>query len=202
MLQTIVSIRRSSGLWGELSPESVEQYRKELENRKKELSDFSFLYRQILFGGEELTKAVQSQIEEEIKYCLFYEEFRQRQNEPTFGEWIFTKQDDIKLQYEWQKIPGEQWTKRNGRVKATIQFDRTGMMVKLSLSYANDSDNLKFYEKPYSHKPEEAHLKSEASIEARVQQFKEQADAFLNDHLYPVYSQSEVNLLYQLLHIR
>jgi hypothetical protein len=202
MIQTEIAIRRGIGLWGGVSPETVKRYREELEALKKQLSDFSFLYERTLFGGE-LRKALIDEIDEELKYCLFYDEFNHR-SEPNFGQWVFRKQEDINAdKQDWQKVPGDQWTKTNGRVKAIIQFDRRGLMVKISLSYENDSTNLKFYERHYHYKEgiQEAHLKSEASIEARVQQFKDEADAYLNEHLYPLYSQHEAELLKQLLHL-
>lgn len=202
-LQTEISIRWGSGLWGGVSPESVKRYLGELEELKKQLTDFSFLYERTLFGGE-LRKALCTSIDEEIEYCLFYEEFGKRQNEPDFGKWVLRKQEEINAHSEyWRQAPGDQWTKTNGRVKAIIQFDRGGLMAKITLDYQNDSSHLKFFEHGYNTTipTATAHLKSEASIEARVEQFKSEADAFLNTHLYPLYSQNEADLLKGLLHL-
>lgn len=202
MITTKIEISRSSGLWGGVSPETIKRYREELEALKKQLHDFSFLYEHNLFGAGELIKALATSIDEEVEYCLFYDEFRQRQNEPNFGQWVFRKQEDIDLDTpNWQKVTGDQWTKANGRVKAIIQFDRTGLMVKITLEYRNDSPHLKFIEESrYSAaKYPTVHLKSEASIQAKVQEFKNEAEAFLNEHLYPLYSQYEFELLKQLL---
>jgi hypothetical protein len=203
MIDTQISIRRGSGLWGGVSPESVKRYQEELEELKKKLSDFDFLYERNLFGGG-LKKALAAEIEQEVKYCLFYEEFGKRQNEPDFGKWVFKTKEEVNAAREyWRAVSGDQWTKTNGRVKAIIQFDKSGIMVKIILSYENDSTNLKFYEKPYNDKDGLAvvHLKSEASIQTKLQYFQSEADAFLADHLYPLYSQNEAQLLRQLLHI-
>lgn len=200
MLSTAISIRRSSGLWGGVLPETVERYRKELEELKKRLEDASLLYEHNLFGSEPLMTEVQAVIAKEIKYCLFYEEYRSRRtSEPNFGEWVFTKQEDIKPKHDWLKVPSEQWTKTNGRVKAIIQFDRSGIMVKLTLEYQNDSDSLTFFIKGYQHVLPSVHVKSAASIEAKVQEFKSQADAFLEEHMYPLYDTTDFDLLKQLL---
>ena len=189
MIQTTIAIRRSSGLWGGVSSETVKRYREELEELKERLDAFSFIYEHNLFGGEVL-KALRDEIEGEIKYCLFYEEFKLRLSEPTFSEWVFT-----------MKPKGEQWTKTNGRIKAIIELDRTGIMVKVTLRYENDSRNLIFYEENRYTKSPYWHLKSDASIMAKVQELRKEANAFLNEHLNPLYSQYEAKLLRELLHL-
>lgn len=205
MINTVITIRRGSGLWGGVSPETVKRYREELEELKKKISDFSFLYERNLFGSSDLKRALDTEIDQEIKYCLFYDEYLKRQTEPNFNEWVLRKQEEINLNKEnWQKVPGDQWTKTNGRIKAIIQFDKTGIMTKIALDFKNDSDSLKFYEGESSYRKSVvpiAHLKSEASIEARVQDFKNEADTFLNEHLNPLYSQYEAELLKQLIHL-
>lgn len=204
MITTGIAIRRGSGLWGGISPEAVKRYREELEKLKKELQDFNFIYGHNLLGSEELMKSLQREIDQEIKYCLFYDEYRNREaSDSNLGKWVFTKQEDIKPKYDWQEVPGEQWTKANGRIMAIIQFDRTGIMVKITLGYKNDSECLKFYEASYgSVKLPTAHVKSEDSLNAKVQEFQNKADAFLVDNLNPRYSQYEVDLLKQLLHLK
>jgi len=211
MITTEITIRRGSGLWGGVSPDTVKRYREELEKLKKELNDFDFIYGHNLLGSEELMKSLKGEIDEEIKYCLFYDEYRNREaSDSNLGKWVFMKQEDIKPEYDWLKVPGEQWTKTNGRIKAIIQFDRTSIMVKITLEYKNDSEHLKFYEASYrsikhgewTRKPPTAHLKSEDSINAKVQELKNEADTFLEDNLNPLYSQYEIDLLKQLLHLK
>ena len=202
MIDIEISIRRGSGLWGGVSPETVQRHQKELEELKEKLKSFSFLHHHNLFGSKELMEKVSGVIEQEIKYCLFYDEHRNRQaNEPNLGEWVFTKQEDIKPKYSFIPISGEQWTKTNGRVKAIIQFDRTGLMVKITLQYENDSPNLSFCEQSRYNKPKPFHLKSEDSINTKIQELKNEADAFLKEHQYPLYSTYEIDLLKQLLFI-
>lgn len=202
MITTEITIRRSSGLWGGTSPETVKRYREELEKLKKELDGFGFIYEHNLLGSEELMKSLKGEIDQEIEYCLFYDEYRNREaSDSNLGKWVFMKQEDIKPEYDWLKVPGEQWTKTNGRIKAIVQLDRTGIMVKITLEYKNDSEHLKFYERPYALKLPTAHVKSEDSINAKVQELKNEADTFLEDNLNPLYSQYEIDLLKQLLHL-
>jgi len=204
MITTEITIRRSSGLWGGISPDTVQRYQQELEKLKKELQDFGFIYEHSLLGSEELMKSLRAEIDQEIKYCLFYDEYRNRRaSDSNLGEWVFTKQEDIPPEYHWKEVPGEQWTKANGRIKAIIQLDRTGIMVKITLEYKNDSECLKFYEDSYYRtKPLSAHVKNEDSLNAKVQEFQNKADAFLADNLNPLYSQYEADLLEQLLHLK
>lgn len=199
MISPEITIRRSSGLWGGVSPQTVETYRIELEDIKKQLGDFSFQYEHTLLGSKDMMAGIQAAITEEISYCLFYYEYQEKKSEIDFEEWVFTKQEDIKAKDTWNPPPGEQWTKTNGRVKAIIQFDRTGKMVKLTLHYENDSSNLRFVDPSRYNNPKVFHVKSEASIKNKIQELKEEADAFFNDHLYPLYSQYDIDLLKQLL---
>jgi len=143
-------------------------------------------------------RSLLAEIDQELEYCLFYDEYQNRKaSTPNLGEWVFTKQEDIEPEYSWREVPGEQWTKTNGRIKATIQLDRTSLMVKITLEYKNDSNHLKFYEAPYREKPSVTHLKSENSISDKIQELKNEADAFLMANLSPHYSQYD--LLNQLL---
>ena len=144
MLTTQIVIRRGSVLWGGVSPDAVQRYRQELEELKKELDSFSFVYDLNLLGSKTLMEGLQAVITEEITYCQFYDEYRIREaSDSSLGQWVFTKQEDTEPLYHWQEVPGDQWTKTNGRVKAIIQLDRTGTMVKITLEYKNDSEYLK-----------------------------------------------------------
>ena len=127
----------------------------------------------------------------EISYCNFYRECTERQKEPNFNQWTFLKKEEIKPLYGWQKPQGEQWTKTNGRVRATIQYDRSGIMVKLTLSYKNDSPTLEFIENV---KDVVAHASKESSINAKVVDLKKTAEAFMGVHLLPRYERIMLEL--------
>lgn len=198
MINTEINIRRSGGLWGGVSPENVKRYQEELETLKKEIHDFR--YERYLFVSPDLRGQLDSTIEQELDYCAFYDEYQRRlRDEPGFGEWVFRKQEDIPKLYGWKDPPGEQWTKTNGRVKAIIQFDRTGKMVRITLKYENDSTAIHFYAKPYKFHVPMFHVKSEKSIDEAVQEFKRDADTFLAQRLLPPGATSDLDYLKQLL---
>ncbi len=193
MILVEFNIRRYSGLWGGVTPETVKRYREELEQMNSEIREFRHV--RALFVSDELTRELREAIDEEIKYCLFYDEHRNRQSEPNFDQWVFRKQEDIPDLFGWEKAPGEQWTKTNGRIKAIIQFDRTSKMVKITLDYENDSQHIGFYEVPYKRQVPIFRLKSEESIKAAVEEFKQDADCFLEKRLLPGGSYSDFDVL-------
>jgi hypothetical protein len=199
MVSVKLEIRRSNDLWGGVTPETVKRYLGELEAEKEKLREI-LLDMWILNKG--MMDALNIAIDKEISLCHFYEEFLKRSTEPNFNTWVFTKQADALTASDlaWNENPGDKWTKTNGRVKATIQFDNTGLMTKLTLSYENNSQCLSFYETGRGHE-QTAHLKSETSIQAKVNEMKLIADTFLADHLYPLYTRNDEKVLSQLLFI-
>lgn len=200
MITPELNIRRYSELWGGVTPETVKRYREELEQMQKDIQDYT--HERILFVSPKLVSSLSSAIGEEIKYCLFYDEYLERLSDSKLGQWVFRKQEDIPDLYGWKKAPGEQWVKTNGRIKAVIQFDRTGIMVKITLEYDNDSKNLKFYERSYRQHVPTFRLKNENSIEEAVRELKRDADRFLEDRLFPLGSNTDFNTLKELLHIK
>ena len=200
MITVELNIRRYSGLWGGVTSETVKRYKEELEQMQKDIQDYT--HERILFVSPEITNGLKSAISQEIKYCLFYDEYLQRQSETKLGQWAFRKQEDIPDLSGWKKAPGEQWVKTNGRIRAVIQFDRTSVMVKISLEYENDSASLNFYERAYHHQVPTVRLRNENSIKEAVRQFKRDADRFLEDLMFPAGASTEFNTLQELLHIR
>jgi hypothetical protein len=195
VLNTEISIKRSNSFWQAFGDQSVESYLKELTAMKARLKDIGWDYQRSLFGSEDLLKKLEASIDEEISYCNFYKEFTTRQLERNFDKWIFTRKEDIKSLYaEWRKPQGEQWTRTNGRIKATIQFDRSGAMVKITLECENDCQALKFLTEHKGFKP--VHVKSEASINEKVRELTAAANRFMEEHQMPAYCSEKAEFEY------
>ena len=196
MIDVEVRVKREPFFWQEVSPKMVEAYLKELNEAKETLRNFGFAYEHSLFGSGKLLDSLNRNIEREISYCEFYKEYNHRhETEPNFNQWILTKVEDIKTAGEWDKPQGEQWTKTNGRVKAIIQFDRSGLRVKITLKFKEDCNALKFLpDYNWQKQIPTAHLQNEKSIETKVKEFKAMADDFLSQKLLPRYEPAETNL--------
>jgi hypothetical protein len=206
MITTEVTIKRSSSMWGDSFPDKVYKYLTELMQTKAELEKRYMLgiYGDIMdtIRNDALSKAVINAIDGEINLCKFYIEHLDRQKkDKSLNKWVLIKQEDVKPLHDWIPVAGEQWIKTNGRIKACIQFDRTGKMLKLSLSYQNDSKFLTFLPSRQEKDNPIAHVKSETSIETKINEFKRQADTFLNNHQFPPYSNNEYETFRQLLHL-
>ena len=134
-------------------------------------------------------------VDNELKHCSFYFEYQKRcESEPTLSQWIFKDKEDIKPRWEWVVVPGEQWVKTNGKIRAIIQFDRSGKRVKISLIFENDSSTLSFVDRYEGDKFKPVHLKNETSIANKVAEFKVEADAYLSDHEYPLYCAEKTSI--------
>ena len=203
MIDFALTVRRM--FWHGVSmAESVQTYLDDLTKFKDELNTMRFTYTHNLFGSDKLLKEIQELISREIKLCSFYSEYQERcASEPNFNQWIFKKKEDINPRYGWQEAQGDQWVKTNGKLKATIQFDRSGKRVKISLSFDNDSSALSFMDRYGENKIKPVHLKNETSIANKVAEFKIKADAYLSDHKYPGYcaEKNSINTLNKLLWI-
>ena len=201
MIDLMINVRRR--FWYGVSTEEVQDYLDGLTKFKDELESMHFNYRHNLFGSDKLIKEIQELVDKEIKVCSFYFEYQKRyESEPNFNQWIFKEKEDIKPRWDWENVPGEQWTKTNGKSKAIIQFDRSGIRVKISLSFENDSSALNFM--PQENKIRPVHLKNETSIANKVAEFKMTADAYLSDHEYPLYcaEKTSIDTLNKLLWIK
>jgi len=196
MIDVEIRVKREPSFWQEVSPKMVEAYLKELIEEKEALNKFGFAYEHTLFGSKNLLDKLNQSINSEISYCEFYKEYnRRRETEPNFSQWILTRKEDIKVVQTWDPPQGEQWTKSNGRVKAIIQFDRSGLTVKITLKFEEDCEALKFLpDYNWQKQIPTAHLKNEESIEAKVKEFKAKADEFLSQHLFPRYEPAQTNL--------
>ncbi len=193
MIDLMLNVRRR--FWHGVSTESVQNYLEELTKFKDELDTMNFTYRHSLFGSDKLIEDIQELVDKEIKFCSFYDEYQKRsESEHSFNQWIFNNKEDIKPRRAWDEVHGEQWIKTNGKIKAIIQFDRTGKRVKISLNFENDSSTLSFMDRYVKHKFKPVHLKNETSIANKVAEFKMKADAYLSDHEYPQYCAEKTSI--------
>ena len=189
MIDLMLNVRRS--FWHGITTESVQTYLEELTKFKDELNTMHFTYLHGLFGSSVLLKKIQELINRELNLCAFYEEYQKRcESEPQFNQWSFKEKEDIEPRYNWEVL-GEQWVKTNGKIKAIIQFDRSGKRVKISLSFENDSATLNFMDQ-YKIRP--VHLKNETSIANKVAEFKMEADAYISEHEYPLYCAEKTSI--------
>ncbi len=193
MLDLRINIRRR--FWHGISTEEVQNYLEELTKFQEKLDTMDFMYRHNLFGSDKLIKEIQELVDKELKLCSFYQEYQKRyEAEPNFNQWILKEKEDIPPRGGWREAHGEQWVKTNGKLKAIIQFDRSGKRVKISLSFENDSIALSFMGRYEETKIKPVHLKNEASIAKKVAEFKMKADAYLSDHEYPQYCAEKTSI--------
>ena len=193
MIDLMLNVRRR--FWDGVSTETIQNYLENLTKFKDALNTIRFTYSHNLFGSDKLLKEIQELVDKELKFCSFYFEYQKRcESEPNFNQWIFKNEEDIKPQWGWKEAQGEQWVKTNGKIKAIIQFDRSGIRVKMSLSFENDSSSLNFMGRYVENKIRPVHLKNETSIANKVVEFKMKADACLSDHEYPEYCAEKTSI--------
>lgn len=195
MIETVLMIRRR--FWSGFTASAVDEYLKELKDFQETLKKFGWEYESVLFGSNKLLKSIENIITDEIKYCEFYIEHQKRKEDVNFQKWIFTKNDNIKPLFEWNKPVGDEWTRSNGRIKATIKIDRSGIMKKLTLFYMNDNQYLNFTENRSSSDPViKSHLRNEDSINKRIIEMKAVAETYQREHLFPLYTLEYSNFTY------
>ncbi len=179
MIDFNLSIRR---VWLD-SSDGYSAYEKELQEKLQAMKET--LKIRVHLVNEELIKKMQAALEDEIKYCQFHREYLDRvANEFGFDGWVFAENVESR---HWQEPVGDEWSRTNGRVKATIRItppEKERKMTRIKLSYENDSHILSFidrYADPY--KPH--HLKNAEAIKQRIEELKADAGKYLDLHLYP-----------------
>jgi len=196
MIETGLMIRRSNKFWSGFTASAVDEYLNELKTFQETLKKFGWEYESILFGSNKLLKSIENIITDEIKYCEFYVEHQKIKKDVNFQKWVFTKKEDVKSLYAWMTPVGDQWTRSNGRIKATIKIDRSGIMTKLTLFYMNDNQYLNFTEKNSFGDPViKAHLRNEFSINKRIIGMKAFAETYQREHLFPLYTLEHSNFM-------
>lgn len=205
MIEIERSIRRANLLW-RVDNEKVGNYLKMLSRTKKQLTgDSSYEIRRILKIDDDLLSEIIREIDREIELCKFYFEYQKRQRGEDFNKWVYlTREQRKKREKDWQ-IKGDCWTKTNGRIRATITIDKSGVMAKIEVSYQNDAENLKFYDDYYDRtKPRYRHRKTEKGINEQIEKYKQEAREIFEELQYPLYCREKkaMDTLKQLLHIR
>jgi len=169
--------------WFDPTDEDYSLYEESLKEKLKALED-AWLIRPALIN-EALLKEMRTALETEIKYCQFHKEYLDRvKNEPNFNEWVFT--ENVESGY-WEKTVGDEWMRTNGRVKAIIRVIPPvieGKMTRIELKYENDSITLTFIDR-YMKDNKPHNLKNAESIKKRIEELKQEANSYLEMHLYP-----------------
>ena len=200
-----IYIRRETMFWDDFSSSYVQEYAIKLQEAREELNKIRWVYESKLWGNRSLIDKMINEIDTELKYCQFYEEYAEREKtDPMLNTWVFIKKEDVKPVREWMKPQGDRWIKTNGRIKATIEIDRSGVMTKLTLRYENDSASIEFMDRYRSNKSENiAHLRNEESIKQRISDFKEQVNQEIKQRMFPIYYTEKRNydVFKKLLHI-
>jgi hypothetical protein len=166
--------------------ESVKDYLKFLEQVSSILSKDAWEVDKYLPHSSDYEKQVKEAIQQEITYCKFYLNLQERKEKEKLDEWVLIKREDVETYWGQDIADGEQWIRSNGRIKATIKFDRTKTMVGIEVRFDNDNQFLKFisYDNRLSLK---SHLKNQNSIKQRLEEYKEYAEKVLGEHLFPEY---------------
>ena len=185
--------------------EGVQKYLDELnqtkERMRKEWHRATYFYS----IDRDVVRRMGELLDKEIEYCTFYLETQERKKEPNFNQWTFIKREDVEFNsYDKKIADGEQWVKTNGKVKATIAFDRTKKTVGIEVRFANDSHKLDFTD--YHENAEickKSHVKSPESIQKRVEEYKKYADKVIMEHQFPSWTpeKTRFDLLKKLLNV-
>ena len=182
------------------------QYEKAVKEALEELETFRRCYTAKEITSDELYKKMLDALKQELKHCQFHREIlSRRKDEPNFNQWIFTRKEDIKSLYGWRPPEGDEWTRTNGRIKATIRIIKKEKSTSVQASYRNDSKELTFIDQYNEGNSKPKSLKNEDSINQYVKELKEEADNRLSnvECMYPRWNAEKQNLegLNKLLHI-
>lgn len=200
MIDIMNIVRRE--IWKGVNPEGVGAYVKELEETKRELEKLPYSADR-MFGIDKRKKEIIDSIDHEIALCRFYFELNRRKKEPNFNEWVFLKKEDRQKalnEYDRWRVRGDSWTKTNGKIRATIDIETPLTMKKITLSIRNDAKNLNFTD---TEDIATSNLKSEASINNKIAEYKEKAEMLFAEHQFPryCYEKRSFDILKELLQV-
>ena len=184
------TMERQSYLWNGVNKENLGKGIKILKETLKEMEK-SYSFMRLTQINEDLLRDIRRTIEEEIEYCKFFYEICKREKEKTFNEWVYIPKEKRVMRHDWV-TPIACWCKSNGRMKAIIEIDETGKRTKISLKIVNDSEILDFLDrnKDFGYK----NLGNEVSIANQVEEYKEIADKYLEEHKFPRYCSEKRNM--------
>lgn len=188
MLNLSVGLERDSYDFRDgVTEEAVTEYIKKIDSMHEQLKN-GWDFKSYLFYSQELYDIVSKQIEQEKAYCNFYLAYLKRsKEEPNFNQWVLTQGLTEKNWRNDAVTTYDTWTLTNGKVKATLKIERTNPMVKLHLSFQNDSkSDLEFYSYYSNEKYQvNAHAKAEESVKAKIEELKKQAEQTLMLFQFP-----------------
>lgn len=175
--------------------EVIGNYLKKLKNTKKVLKDMSWELWSILKMKFDETE-IFSNIDDEIKLCEFYFEYKKKSKDKDFNKWIKLTADHVNKEFYFIRRNYKEDTKfyfrRNGRVRVLIIVEKNEKTTKVSLNLSNDSKFIWFLEddyKSYFNEVYFSHLKSEDSILKKVEEYKNLADTSSFKIRNPYYSE-------------
>lgn len=182
-----------SRAWFDPTDEDYSRYETALHEKLQALKD-TWMIREATINEDSL-KQMQTALEDEIKYCQFRKEYLDRiANESGFNVWVFT--ENVEKGYWEKKERGNEWTRTNGRAKATIRIippETEGKMTRIELGYKNDSSILTFIDR-YTEERQTHNRKNPESIKQLIEELKKDAEEYLSSHLYPQWNAEKRNL--------
>ena len=185
MVDLIVSIKRPPFTFQNgFDLKNVQRWKDELTKFLSSFTSDGRNYKYYLFYSEKLYEQILHGVQQELKLCDFYIDYQQRRTEPNFGTWVLLRKGTINKYDRIREY--DQWTKTNGRIRATITVDDDGKMTKLTLSFENDNKHLEFF----SHydddtKPQSVHAKNELTIQAKRKELMETAEKLMAEKRLP-----------------
>lgn len=205
MVEINEQVRRGFNLWQGVNEKTVSSYQKELEECIEALNTLTWQQERLLaIGRNDRKKDILSILKDEIDLCHYYFEYNQRRKEENFDKWFFVTQEDRKKvlnEPEWSRDEGDCWVRFNGKTRAVITLDVSGMMTKISLCVDNDAKALKFLDGRID--VTASHLKNEESIKQRINEYKALAEERMKVNLFPRYCSefASFEILKKLLHV-
>lgn len=181
-----------------ITPENVEAHLKEVKEELKLIQKVRYDCERLGCDEEIIQHRIRA-LEHEVKMAEFYFRYKKKAKAPDFNKWVLRE-----LQYEgWDRSEYKKnliptWVKTNGRITAKIRIEEGESSTRVSLSMEN-SDTLRFIEdgpndgygfNASNYKGKEtaySNLRKKESVDAKVAEYKEEAERIFKDCLFPRY---------------
>lgn len=188
---------RRDCFWGndKINKKTVAEYLRNLKHMQKEIRNMPWEVERILVTEEKKKESTLNAIDREITFCTFYFVICKESKKQGFDTWTFVKKEEVEKNALTHNIYGlknkDCWIRWNGRIKALVTIDRTGVMAKIELEIRDASvvHGVSFYER---HRDERySHAKAEESISKRVEEYKATADDIIKKCTMPIYCEEK-----------